>query len=104
MYIPAGGLRDNPTPMLKGRPVIVIEQANALGDVGDVILADLGYHYYASKGAMEQASSMHVQFLTGEQTFRFTARYDMQPALAKPITPYKGSATQSPFVVLADRA
>jgi HK97 family phage major capsid protein len=105
VYIPAGGLRENQTPMLKGRPVIVIEQANALGDVGDVILADLGYQHYASKGrGMEQASSMHVQFLTGEQTFRFTARYDMQPVLAKPITPYKGTATQSPFVVLADRA
>jgi HK97 family phage major capsid protein len=103
VYLPAGGLKDSPTPMLKGRPVVTIEQASALGTVGDVILADLGYMYYASKGAMEQAESMHVQFLTGENTFRFSLRYDMQPSLASAITPYKGSGTQSPFVTLAAR-
>lgn len=103
VYIGQGGLKDNPTPMLKGRPVVVIEQASAIGDVGDVILADVGYMKMATKGGMEQAESIHVQFLTGENTFRFTLRYDMQPSLAKPITPYKGTATQSPFVTLEAR-
>jgi HK97 family phage major capsid protein len=103
VYLPAGGLKDNPNPMLKGRPVIVIEQASALGDVGDVVLADVGYMKVATKGGMQQAESMHVQFLTGENTFRFTLRYDSQPSLNSPITPYKGSATQSPFVTLAAR-
>lgn len=103
VYMPPGGLSQAPYATLKGRPVMVIEQASALGDVGDVILADLGYQYYASKGGIQQAESMHVQFLTGENTFRFSARYDMQPAIASAITPYKGTATQSPFVTLAAR-
>jgi HK97 family phage major capsid protein len=103
VYMPPGGLSQAPYGTMKGRPVIVIEQASALGTVGDIILADWSYYLLATKGGLQTASSMHVQFLTGEQVFRFTYRYDGQPSLAAPITPYKGSATQGPFVVLANR-
>ena len=33
-----------------------------------------------------------------------TMRLDGQPTLNAPLTPFKGSATQSPFVTLATRA
>jgi hypothetical protein len=45
--------------------------------------------------------SIHVQFLTDQTAFRFIARYDGQTALASAITPYKGTATYSPFVTLS---
>jgi len=89
---------------IKGRPVMVMEQCDALGDVGDINLVDPGMYYLATKGGMKFASSMHVQFLTDEMTFRVTYRVDGKPALDSAITPYKGSATLSPFVGLAARA
>jgi AGCS family alanine or glycine:cation symporter len=47
-----------------------LEQSAALGDQGDIILADLGAYLLATKGGPQFASSMHVQFLTDEMTFR----------------------------------
>ena len=49
--------------------------------------------------------SIHVQFLYDESVFRFVLRVDGQPVRASALTPYKGGsgATQSHFIVLADR-
>lgn len=90
---------------LKGRPVLAIESASALGDVGDIVLADMSKYLLADKGGMNFASSMHVQFLYDEMTFRVTYRMDGQPVMNKAITPYKGTAarTLSSFVALAAR-
>ena len=56
------------------------------------------------KGGVQQASSMHVRFTTGEQTFRAFYRVDGQAVPRAALTPFKGSATLSPFVVLDTRA
>ena len=56
------------------------------------------------KGGVSQASSMHVRFINDEMTFRFIFRVDGQPAWNKPVTPFKGTNTQSPFISLAVRA
>jgi hypothetical protein len=55
------------------------------------------------KGGVQSASSMHVRFLNDEQTFRWVVRNDGQPTWNAALTPYKGSATLSPFVVVAAR-
>jgi hypothetical protein len=47
---------------------------------------------------------MHVYFSAGEQAFRAFYRCDGQAVPRAAITPFKGSATLSPFVVLATRA
>ena len=52
------------------------------------------------KGNVEYATSMHVEFLTDQEVARFIYRADGQSAFASALTPYKGSATTSPFVVL----
>lgn len=88
---------------IKGRPVIEVEYAAAIGDVGDIVLVDLSRYRLIRKGGVEQASSMHVRFTQGEQTFRATYRVDGQPVPRSALTPYKGAATQSPFVALAAR-
>lgn len=97
-YGPDGVLR------IKGRPVIVTEFNAALGTVGDIVLADLSDYITVDKGGVQAATSIHVQFLTDETAFRFIYRLDGQPSLAAPITPYKGSNTQSAYVALATRA
>lgn len=89
---------------IKGRPVIEVEYAEAVGTVGDIALVDLSKYRLIRKGGVEQASSMHVYFATGEQAFRAFYRVDGQAVPRAPITPFKGSATLSPFVVLATRA
>ena len=103
VYIPAGGLSEKPYGTLFGRPVVPIEQWSAVGEVGDIILADIGQYLLIDKGGVKSASSIHVRFLYDENVFRFIYRVDGKPIWTKPLTPYKGSATVSPFVTLAKR-
>jgi len=104
VYLPAGGLSVSPYGSLFGRPVIPIEQAATLGDVGDIILADLSQYLLIDKGGINAASSIHVRFLYDESVFRFIYRVDGQPIWNTVLTPYKGTgSTVSPFVALAAR-
>lgn len=103
VYIPAGGLSEKPYGTLFGRPVVPIEHCSAAGEVGDIILADIGQYLLIDKGGVKSASSIHVRFLYDENVFRFIYRVDGKPIWTKPLTPYKGSATVSPFVTLAKR-
>lgn len=106
VFVPPGGLSAAPYGMLLGRPVVPIEQASALGDLGDIILADLNGYILAQKGGIQSDVSIHVRFIYDESVFRFVLRVDGQPERATPLTPYKGgaTATQSHFVALAERA
>lgn len=103
-YLPANGLSQSPFSTLFGRPVIPIEHASTLGTVGDIILADMGQYIAIDKGGVEEASSMHVQFLTDQMAFRWTYRIDGQPGWSSALTPAQGSNTQSPWVTLATRS
>lgn len=103
MFLPAGGLNAAPFSTLFGRPIIPVEYASTLGAPGDIALADMSQYVLADKRGMQAATSMHVRFLTDEMTFRFTYRVDGQPIWHTPLTPFKGSNTKSPFVVLAQR-
>lgn len=104
LYMPAGGASRAPYSTLFGRPVIPIEQCQTVGTTGDIILGDFSNGYIAiDRGAPQTAVSLHVRFLWDEQVFRFRYRADGQPVLSSPVTPYKGSATQSHFVKLNSR-
>ena len=104
VYIPAGGLSEKPYGTLFGRPVIPLEQCSAAGDIGDIVLADIGQYLLIDKGGVKAASSIHVRFLYDESVFRFIYRVDGKPIWNKPLTPYKGSSSVSPFVTLAKRS
>ena len=107
IYMPPGGLSDAPYGRLMGLPAIAIEQAAALGTVGDIVLANFRNGYVlAEKGGIKSDVSIHVRFLYDESVFRFVLRIDGQPVRASSLTPYKGgsTATQSHFVALATRA
>ena len=107
VYMPPNGLSAAPFGTLFGRPVIPIEHCPTLGTLGDILSADLSQYVLIEKGGVNVASSIHVQFLFGEQVLRFMWRNNGAPycnwAVA-PLTPAKGTATKSPFVAIATRA
>jgi HK97 family phage major capsid protein len=105
VYLPASGVSGSQYGTLFSRPVVPIEHAAKLGDVGDIVLADMSKYLLADKGGMQAAASMHVSFLYDEMCFRVTYRVDGQPVLSSAITPYKGTSgrTLSSFVALAAR-
>ena len=103
-FLPPGGLSGQPYAQLYGRPIVPIEQASALGDLGDIMFVDLSEYLIIEKGGLNAAQSMHVRFLYDEMTFRWTMRNNGQPKWKSAITPYKGSNTVSPFVALQARA
>jgi HK97 family phage major capsid protein len=104
MYIGPGALLNAPFGTLLGRPIEPIEQAATVGDLGDITLCDWSQYGLVEKGGLQSASSIHVKFVEGETAFRFTLRINGRPIWATALTPYQGSATQSPFVALAARA
>ena len=105
MYHPAGSmLNTGEFGLLKGRPVIPVEYCPTVGTVGDIILWDPASYIIVDKaGGPQMASSIHVRFLTDEQTFRITYRVDGQPTWSSALTPYNAGDTLSPIVKLAVR-
>ena len=104
VYMPPSGLSEASYATLMGRPVIPTEFNETLGTEGDIMLASLDDYITISKGGIEQAESMHVEFLTDQLALRFIMRIDGKPWETQPLTPYKGTATQSSFVTLATRS
>lgn len=104
VYMPATGAAGAPYSTLMGRPVIEIEQADTVGDQGDIMLLDLSQYLMIDKDGLEAAQSIHVRFLYGENTFRFILRTDGQPIWNSPLTLFNSSTTVSPFVLLDARA
>jgi len=105
VFMPANQMTGKPFNTLLGLPIIEVEQCATIGTVGDIILADLSQYALIDKGGINAASSMHVQFLTEEMTFRWTYRVNGKPLADSPLTPFKGTGnTRSPFITLATRA
>lgn len=85
-----------------GRPVIFTEKMSAQGTVGDVGCFDLGSYIIGDRQGLTIDMSNQVYWGTGYIAFKFTERVDGQPMVASAVTPYKGTATLSPFVTLAE--
>lgn len=102
-YIPSNNPANGIAGTLMGYPIILIEQCETLGTVGDIILGDWSAYLAASKGGVQSASSIHLKFDYNQTAFRFVTYFDGQPRLKAPITPFKGNNTVSPFVALATR-
>jgi HK97 family phage major capsid protein len=104
VYLPPGGITNAPFGTLLGRPVLPIEQCQTLGTKGDIAFFAPSQYQWYDKGGVQQASSIHVRFDYNETAFRFTYRADGQPRWHSALTPFKGTATLSPFIVLDTRA
>ncbi|WP_147565140.1 phage major capsid protein [Clostridium tyrobutyricum] len=103
VFLPSGGASSSQYSTLLNRPIIPIEQCSLLGKKGDIILADPTQYIGIDKKAPTADVSIHVRFLYDEQVFRFIYKFNGAPYRNKPITPYKGANSLSPFVTLADR-
>jgi len=104
LYIPPGGITNNPSGILKGRPVIVSEFCETLGTAGDFIFVNFDEYLMLTKGGVSSAMSIHLRFDYDETTMKFMYRIDGQPWWNSALTPYKGTATLSPFLTIAVRA
>lgn len=102
VFVPKGSIANAPYDTLFGKPVHYIEQANAPGAKGDILLADMSQYVIAEKGGIKATESIHVRFVYDETAFRFIYRLDGKP-MAKAVTPYKGTQAMSPFVTLEAR-
>jgi len=90
---------------LLGRPLILTEHCQTVGDKGDILLCDFSEYLVAQKAgqALKVDTSIHLRFDYDETAFRFVMRYDGQPWWPAALTPKHGSNTLSPFVALAAR-
>lgn len=104
VYMPAGGASASPYGSLYGRPVIPIEQCQTLGTTGDIILGDFTQYIVATKGTLRRDMSIHLKFDYNQTAFRWILRLDGQPRWKTALTPYKGTNTQGPFIVLETRS
>lgn len=101
VFLPPGGMSGNMYGTLMGRPVVETEYNPGLGTLGDILLVSPSQYALISKGGVQAASSIHVQFVTDETAFRFVYRVDGEPAWAAGVTMYASTDTVSPFVALA---
>jgi HK97 family phage major capsid protein len=88
---------------LFGRPIIITEKANSLGNRGDIAFVDLTYYLVGDRQVMTAASSTDFKFGTDQTAYRLIQRVDGQPWIKSAITPRNGGNTLSPFVELAAR-
>lgn len=106
VWLPPGQFTQAPSGLLLGKPVVEIEQAEQLGDAGDILLVNLREYVVITKAneGLRYDTSMHVRFLNNEMAFRWVFRINGQPTWRTKLTPYKGTSDMSPFVGLAARA
>jgi HK97 family phage major capsid protein len=86
-----------------GRQVVFSEKCSALGDEGDIILADLSQYAVGLRQEITIERSSHVRFANDEVVFRAIARLDGQGLWGSAFTP-KNGVTQSWCVTLQARA
>lgn len=97
---------DAPSPFgygrLLGRPVVVSEHANPVGQQGDLALTDPRGHFVGLKGP-DQKTSIHFVFDQELSTFRATVRVGCVPLLSAPVARRTGTDTLGHTVVLGAR-
>lgn len=104
LFLTAGGLTGKPFDTILGRPAFASELCEAVGTVGDIMLIVPSEYHMIGSASAEFAESIHVRFLYGENTLRFTTRTDGAPVWTSAVTRFKGSGSLSPFVTLAVRS
>lgn len=102
---PGGQMNATPYGLLLGRPVIPLMGAMpALGDVGDIVFADLSYYYMIRKASgVKSATSIHLNFDKEITSFRFSLRLDGKSPFQAPVTTEFGSYSMSAFINLEAR-
>lgn len=101
---PNAGFQGAPGGFLLGYPILWSEHAATLGDKGDLqLVSPAGYYATTKRGGAKFDSSIHLFFDYAVQAFRWLFRIGGQPFLEAAVSPARGSATKSHFVVIDDR-
>lgn len=102
---PGSQMNQSPYALLLGRPVIpLMGGMPALGDLGDIIFADLSYYYMIRKASgVKSATSIHLYFDKEITSFRFSLRLDGRCPFQAPVTTEYGSYQMSAIVLLEAR-
>jgi HK97 family phage major capsid protein len=90
---------------IRGKPTMFSEHSSTIGDLGDIVVADLSGYYLLTKqgGGIDFAASIHLFFDYNIQAFRWIFRLGGQPFLSAPVSPKSGTNTKSHFVTLEAR-
>jgi HK97 family phage major capsid protein len=85
------------------RPVVVTEACSILGDLGDIVLADLSSYVVAVREDIRLDRDASFLFSSDQIALRLRLRMDGAPTISQAQTARGGGATNSPFVTLASR-
>lgn len=96
-------IADDGTERLYGRPIIFTEHSQALGTVGDLVLASFPHYLIGETDYRRSDSSIHLRFDYNETVFRFVMTVDAQPWWRSTLT-LKNGFEVAPFITLATRA
>lgn len=102
VYLPASSMGS--IANLKGRPIVESDHCSALGTVGDINFVDLSQYMLIMKGGLTQDYSIHVQFLTAQNCFRFIFYANGMPKRSKTLTIKNSSTARAISVNLATRS
>lgn len=104
VWLPNNSAAGNPWSTLMGRPVIPVQAMPTVGDLGDIVLADLSQYLTVTKGQQIRTDvSIHIFFDYDVTAFRFVMRVGGQPWWNLPIVPQNSSDNLGFFVALAER-
>ena len=87
-----------------GRPVIITEHCETLGDKGDILFVNWREYLQGNYSAQMMAESAHVRFIYNERAFKVGVRNAGSCWWRSALTPKNSSVTLSPIVNLAARA
>lgn len=82
LLLPGFNLANGLPPTILGYNYVLTDKVPAVGNKGDIVLANFGYYYIGDRSDLAVASSIHERFRYDETTFRFVKRVDGQPAVS----------------------
>jgi len=85
---------------LAGSPLVISDEAAALGSAGDLILANLSMYGWATKKEVLFESTASYRWAEDMFSYRAIYRMDGHSLISQPLTAAHGSNTVSAFVVL----
>lgn len=103
LYLPAGAY-GNESGKILGRDVVPLEQASALGAVGDIAFLDASQYLLIERTGITRQVSMHMYFDTDQMAYKFSWRVGGRPDWSTTITGNNSTIARSPYVTLAARA
>jgi HK97 family phage major capsid protein len=102
---PQEGFKNAPNGLLLGRPLLMSETCQTVGDAGDIYFAALNHYQTITKSqGIDFATSLHLWFDYDMAAFRAVFRIDGQSLVRQAVTPPNSAVTRSPWVRLAARA